>query len=158
MGCGRNTEVKAQLEAHPWADYNPDKPPPLILGFVSNVHEYMAAADILVTKAGPGTIAEAMILGLPCLLTSFIPGQEEGNISFVRDGQAGDYVSDEEPQEIADTICTWLREPEMLATMSRHAQALGRPQSTLEIASRICDGFLNLDEVILLAAEVLLYG
>eukprot|EP00971_Amphidinium_carterae_P167344 3315908-Amphidinium_carterae.1 len=64
------------------------------------------AADILVTKAGPGTIAEAMIKvlvrnmsmaleskspreccssdeALPCVLTSFVPGQEEGNVTFI---------------------------------------------------------------------------
>jgi len=39
------------------------------LGFTSNMPEYMVAADILVTKAGPGTIAEAASVGLPVLLT-----------------------------------------------------------------------------------------
>ena len=39
------------------------------LGFVNNMAEYMSAADILVTKAGPGTIAEAAAVGLPIMLT-----------------------------------------------------------------------------------------
>lgn len=39
------------------------------LGFITNMPEYMVAADILVTKAGPGTIAEAAAVGLPCMLT-----------------------------------------------------------------------------------------
>jgi 1,2-diacylglycerol 3-beta-galactosyltransferase len=42
------------------------------LGFVSNMAEYMAAADILVTKAGPGTIAEAAAVGLPLMLTRYV--------------------------------------------------------------------------------------
>ena len=39
------------------------------LGFVTNMAEYMVAADILITKAGPGTIAEAAAVGLPVMLT-----------------------------------------------------------------------------------------
>jgi len=46
-----------------------------VLGFVSDVDQYMLASDVLVTKAGPGTIAEAMICGLPIVLSSFLPGQ-----------------------------------------------------------------------------------
>ena len=39
------------------------------LGFVSNMASYMVASDVLVSKAGPGTIAEAASLGLPIMLT-----------------------------------------------------------------------------------------
>ena len=39
------------------------------LGFMSNMAEYMVASDILVSKAGPGTIAEAASVGLPIMLT-----------------------------------------------------------------------------------------
>jgi 1,2-diacylglycerol 3-beta-galactosyltransferase len=46
-----------------------------VKGFVHNIDEYMAASDLLVTKAGPGTIAEAMTRGLPIVLSSFLPGQ-----------------------------------------------------------------------------------
>ena len=47
----------------------------LIKGFVNNIDQYMAASDCLVTKAGPGTIAESMIRGLPIVLSYFLPGQ-----------------------------------------------------------------------------------
>jgi len=46
-----------------------------VRGFVDNIDEHMAASDLLVTKAGPGTIAEAMTRGLPIVLSSFLPGQ-----------------------------------------------------------------------------------
>ncbi len=39
------------------------------MGFVSNMPEYMVAADVLVSKAGPGTIAEAASVGLPVMMT-----------------------------------------------------------------------------------------
>ena len=43
----------------------------------------VVAADVLVTKAGPGTIAEAAAVGLPVMVTSFLPGQEAGNVGDV---------------------------------------------------------------------------
>jgi len=39
------------------------------------MNEWMYACDAIVTKAGPGTIAEAMICGTPILLNGYIPGQ-----------------------------------------------------------------------------------
>ena len=51
----------------------------VVRGFVDNIHEYMGACDCLV-EAGPGTIAEAMTRGLPIVLSSFLPGQEAGNV------------------------------------------------------------------------------
>lgn len=45
--------------------------------------EWMTASDMIITKAGPGTIAESLICGLPVLLNGFVPCQEEGNVPFV---------------------------------------------------------------------------
>ena len=54
-------------------------------GFVDNMEEWMAACDIVITKAGPGTIAESLIMGLPILLNGFVPCQEAGNVPYVVD-------------------------------------------------------------------------
>jgi len=56
------------------------------LGFVKNMDEWMVASDVLLSKAGPGSIAEAASVGLPIMLTSFLPGQEAGNVDVVVDG------------------------------------------------------------------------
>ena len=69
--CGHNTQTGNDLKARKW----PDNVRVVVKGFCENIDEYMAASDCLVTKAGPGTIAEAMIQGLPCVLSSFLPGQ-----------------------------------------------------------------------------------
>ncbi|RYH12825.1 hypothetical protein EON65_37230, partial [archaeon] len=47
----------------------------VVKGFVNNIDEFMAASDCLITKAGPGTIAESMIRGLPLIISSYLPGQ-----------------------------------------------------------------------------------
>ena len=78
-----------------------------VLGFVENMPVWMSAADCLVTKAGPGTIAEALACGLPMVLSDFVPGQEEGNVGYVQDHGVGVFSAD--PAEIARVVLDWLR-------------------------------------------------
>lgn len=105
------------------------------LGFVNNIAEYMVAADVLVSKAGPGTIAEAASLGLPIMLTSFLPGQEEGNLDYVVEGGFGAYCED--PNEMASTVSDWLLNEPMWAKLSRRAQKKGNSNAAAEIARDI---------------------
>ena len=66
--CGKNENAQKQLEADDWGKgVNVE-----VKGFVYNMDEYMRASDAIVTKAGPGTIAEASICGLPCMLSSYL--------------------------------------------------------------------------------------
>ena len=57
--------------------------PTLVLGFVDYMPELMRACDVVVTKAGPGAIVEALATGLPLIITGFLPGQETPNVDFV---------------------------------------------------------------------------
>lgn len=83
--CGKNKAVKHELEDATW----PLNTRVIVHGFVSNMDEWMGAVDALVTKAGPGTIAEATIRGLPVMLSGYLPGQEEGNVPYVVNGEMG---------------------------------------------------------------------
>jgi len=69
--CGRNARLLHQLRTTQW----PGGSRVVAVGFVDNVHEWMGACDIIITKAGPGTIAEALISGLPILLNGNVPCQ-----------------------------------------------------------------------------------
>ena len=69
--CGHNTKLYDEINSKKW----PKNVKVVAKKFVQNIDEYMGAADCLITKAGPGTIAEAMIRGLPIILSSFLPGQ-----------------------------------------------------------------------------------
>mmetsp|Transcript_17033 Transcript_17033/g.18394 ORF Transcript_17033/g.18394 Transcript_17033/m.18394 type:complete len:247 (+) Transcript_17033:140-880(+) len=105
----------------------------LPLGFVTRMAEYMAAADVLITKAGPGTIAEAASMGLPVLLTNFLPGQEAGNVGLVSEQGFGEY--NDRPRDIANVVTKWMQEPETyLKKMSENALAFGHPEAGKEIA------------------------
>ena len=69
--CGRNQKLLETLRAKRYASGMPVT----VTGFIDNIHEYMHASDAIVTKAGPGTIAEALISGLPILLNGNVPCQ-----------------------------------------------------------------------------------
>jgi 1,2-diacylglycerol 3-beta-galactosyltransferase len=125
-----HTQLSAFSPAHV-----PGKVKVVGLGFCDNMAEYMVAADILVTKAGPGTLAEAASVGLPVLMTSFLPGQEAGNVDFVLENGFGDYCDD--PVEIAEEVSGWLQNPQTLVQLSEKAQAVGRPDAAEEIVRDI---------------------
>jgi len=113
------------------------------LGFVANMAEYMVAADILVSKAGPGTISEAAALALPVMLTSYLPGQEEGNVDYVVDGGFGAYCQDSDPQAVGEEVAQWLNDEEKLKSMSQAAQAKGAPHAARDIVQMIGDSTLK---------------
>ncbi|MDD9950654.1 MAG: glycosyltransferase [Zetaproteobacteria bacterium] len=127
--CGNNLTLRHRLQQHAW---------PLattIHGFTHNLDEWMSAADILATKAGPGTIAESLIRGLPLLLTSFLPGQEKYNVDYVL--QHGLGVFADRPQNIAQITSQWLQQPQQLQKMSERAREIARPRAALDIAQHI---------------------
>lgn len=128
--CGRNRRLREELSAVSWPV------PAVVQGFVPNMSDWMAACDLIVTKAGPGTIAEALIRGLPIILSSFIAEQEEGNVPYVVRNGVGAYSED--PQQIAALVSDWFGpERAMLAEMSARARALGRPLATYQIVDDI---------------------
>ncbi|KAA3664862.1 MAG: galactosyldiacylglycerol synthase, partial [Chloroflexi bacterium] len=110
--AGRNETLKTELDVVTW------EIPTHIYGFVDNMPELMAASDVLVTKAGPGTICEAFIAGLPPLLSWYIPGQEAGNVTYVTHNNAGAFV--ESPLSIAQTVQTWLSQNETLRELTEN--------------------------------------
>jgi len=126
---GRNKKLKDELEVMDW------NIPTHIYGFVTNMPDLMRAADILVTKAGPGTISEAMIANLPIILYHRIPGQEEGNVSYVIDEGAGIWAP--EIKDIINTLEDWLNNPETRMTAVENAKRLARPDASRQIVQTI---------------------
>ena len=113
------------------------------LGFVTNMAEYMVAADVLVSKAGPGTISEATALSLPVMLTSFLPGQEEHNVDYVVDGGFGAFCQDSDPDSVAEEVASWLTEEDKLVKLSMAAKAKGAPFAARDIVKQIGDSTLK---------------
>jgi hypothetical protein len=83
--CGRNDELAAKLRARNW------KMPVNIIGFTKEVHRLMRAADFLIGKPGPGSIAEAMVRKLPVLIecNAWTLPQERYNAQWVEEKRVG---------------------------------------------------------------------
>jgi 1,2-diacylglycerol 3-beta-galactosyltransferase len=129
--AGRNPQLKLQLQMADW------KIPVRIFGFTREIPVLMAASDILVTKAGPSTVAEAMAMGLPMILSGYIPGQEDGNMEIVVQGKAGVYAPT--PKQMAQTLREWLAPGSLtLAEYAQAARQMGRPYAADKVADTIC--------------------
>lgn len=129
--CGKNEAVRRRVAAAPAVP----RVSLTVTGFVTNMADWMGAADCLVTKAGPGTIAEALICGLPMVLSAYLPGQEAPNVPFVVEGGVGVYRR--RPREIAAIVAGWFADPTKLECMSARALALGRANASRDIARSI---------------------
>ena len=124
--AGRNQKLQNNLEKYPW------KTPARIYGFVQEMPAFMHAADVLVTKAGPGTISEAFISGLPLILYSRLPGQEDGNVGYVVRNGAGIWAP--RPGEVVKSLRTWLDHPEQREAAREACLRLARPNASRDIA------------------------
>jgi 1,2-diacylglycerol 3-beta-galactosyltransferase len=124
--AGRNKQLQEKLSTFRWPI------PTHVYGFVKEMPDFMRAADILVTKAGPGTISEAFIAGLPLILYSRLPGQEEGNVRYVTAQGAG--VWSPRPEASAETVCEWIAFPEKRQRAAAAARRLARPEAARMIA------------------------
>lgn len=126
---GRNHQLKKSLEAQNW------NMPTKIYGFVKEMPEFMQASDILITKAGPGTISEAFIAGLPMILYSKMPGQEDGNIGYVENQGAGVWAP--HPDEMVSCIKGWLKNPDEMKRVAERSKNLAKPNASREIAKAL---------------------
>lgn len=132
---GRNAALKKKLEERVWPKQT------FLYGFERRMPEMMRAATLLVTKAGPGTITEALNAGLPMVLYSHLPGQETGNIDYVVEAGVGLWAPG--PQRSAEAVRWWLWNQEVLEAAGAACQRLARPQAAMEIAEVIAEQALQ---------------
>lgn len=124
--CGRNQRLKATLEAETWEN------PVFIYGFTHNMPDLMRASDFIVTKAGPGTIAEALNAELPIILYAKLPGQEDGNVTFVEEEGAGVWAP--KPQDVVRALTRWIMRPAERKQVVENCRRAGRPEAARKIA------------------------
>jgi processive 1,2-diacylglycerol beta-glucosyltransferase len=125
---GRNEELRRELAAQD------RKHPTHVLGFVTNMHELMAVADLLITKPGGLTSSEALAMGKPLLILNPIPGQEAANSDFLLERGAAAKVNRVEdlPYRTEQLLGT-----KKLAEMARATKALGRPNAAPDICREV---------------------
>lgn len=105
------------------------------LGFVNNMHELTAVADLMVSKPGGLTSSECLARGLPMLILDPIPGQEERNAAFLLEGGAAWQAATLDGLDYK--LGRLLSEPARLAAMRKAAARLARPDACYRIAAAL---------------------
>lgn len=107
-----------------------------VFGFSPQIADMMKAADLLVSKPGGLTVSEALAVGLPEVLFSPIPGQEEANADFlVRQGAA--LCIKAKKGAFKEVLENLLVQNGRLSEMSQAAKKLGKPEAAQTIIDSI---------------------
>ena len=102
--CGKNTSLQDSLLGRQLPQNF------TIHGFSKQLPEMLAAADLALVKASPTVLMEALSVGTFVLLYDYVPGQESGNVRFVREHGLGDYSRS--PRTIVSKIIDYLGQGE----------------------------------------------
>jgi processive 1,2-diacylglycerol beta-glucosyltransferase len=126
--CGRDRQLQRRLvrQCRHYAC------PVHVYGYVEGIADFMNAADLLVTKAGGVTTAEALALGLPLVIFRPIPGQEEANTDFLCEHGAA--ISARTTEELRAACDRLLADETLRLAMRQAARGLGRPHAARDVA------------------------
>jgi len=87
-----------------------------------------------------------MLISLSFLFdSSFLPGQEAGNVDIVLDGGFGAY--EENPKKIAEKLSAWLKDDSLVDEMSKRSAAAGNPHAASNIVKDIGEITLGIMEM-----------
>ena len=131
--AGKNEgQVRRVLEMAHTVEY-----PLRVLSFVDNVHEYMNACDILVTKAGGLTASEALAAAIPTVLVKPLPGQEERNTRYLTERRAAVRVLG--VRQLPRVVDQLARSPERRSELVGRMRALAHPGSAADVAAIVAE-------------------
>jgi len=126
--AGRNERLRRRLEeqaaAAPRRVY--------VIGFTEQMHEYMRAADLVITKPGGLTSSEALVSGLPLVIVNPIPGQETRNSDYLLEHGAAIKVNN--PRLLGHRVSEILSQPARLEALRDAALRLAKPGAAATIA------------------------
>jgi processive 1,2-diacylglycerol beta-glucosyltransferase len=128
--AGRNEKLKKQLEALPAGARHRVR----ILGFTDQIDEWMAAADLLVSKPGGLTTSEALARGVVMVVVNPIPGQESRNSDYLLENGAA--IKGNNLGTLAYKVDTLLADEGRLRQLRANVHRIARPRAAYEVAQR----------------------
>lgn len=134
--AGKNHNLEKELRQHCAGQSNWR-----VLGWVNNMHEWMLASDLLLTKPGGATVMEAAACGLPLLVFRPLPGNELRTCAWLEKWQVGIWLRS--PAEISPTVERLLNDGSGLAQLAGRMRSLARPDAAYEVARLIIAGIGN---------------
>ncbi len=129
--CGKNQAVLSSLQKRRY----PSNVTASIHGFVTTMHEMMSAADLVVTKSGGLTSAEALVKSLPMIVVDPIPGQETRNADLIIEHGAGWKAIN--LANLAYKLTNVLSSPSLLTRAREATRHLARPTAARDILNDI---------------------
>ncbi|MBU1870278.1 MAG: glycosyltransferase, partial [Candidatus Omnitrophica bacterium] len=108
-----------------------------LLSYSNNIHELMAASDLIISKPGGVTTAEVLAKKLPMIIVKPIPGQEENNTRYLT--EKGAAIKIDEPEEINSVIEELIKDASKLKRLSESAGFISKPLASLNIAKLILE-------------------
>lgn len=130
--CGKNNRLKEKLDDQDFPDYVH------VIGYCDNVHVYMDASDIVITKPGGLTVSEALAKHKPIILTEPIPGQEDQNIDYLVNYGLALRATDNVP--VSEILFNLFHFPQKLELMNQAVNLFARTDAT----QKICDFIYSL--------------
>lgn len=106
-----------------------------VFSFVDNISELMEISDLVVTKAGGMTTAEALVKGLPMLIVDPIPGHESMNTEYL--ANRGAAIAIEDYDHIHEKMNNLFDSKNALRNMRGNISQIARPDSAIDIAKLI---------------------
>jgi processive 1,2-diacylglycerol beta-glucosyltransferase len=107
------------------------------LGYVTDIRRLMAAADVLVTKAGGMTLAEALAAEVPLVVFGSLPGQERRNERFA--SRCGVALVARSRDELRQAVERALAEPALLERLRRQTRRLRRPDASRRVVRAVLE-------------------
>src|SRR5512147_2604888 len=108
------------------------------LGYTKVIERVMAASDLAITKPGGLTTSECLAMGLPMIVVSPIPGQEERNADFLLENGAALKACD--AGALAFRVASLLDDPNRLETLRKNALKLGKPDAARSVLDTVLAG------------------
>ena len=100
-------------------------------GFTTTIEINMAASDLAISKPGGLTTSECLAMGLPMIVISPIPGQEERNADYLLEN--GIALKAHNAAVLEFKLAALLKNPLKLCEMRKAATSIGRPNAAMDI-------------------------
>jgi processive 1,2-diacylglycerol beta-glucosyltransferase len=131
--CGRSEELRKKI-ARLANRRGPHGASLAVVGYTTEMDEYMAAADLAVGKPGGLTTSEALARGLVMVVVNPIPGQESRNADYLLEHGAA--IKANNLATLGFKMQQLLSQPARLKELKENARKIGRPRAAFDIVQR----------------------
>jgi processive 1,2-diacylglycerol beta-glucosyltransferase len=133
--AGRNEELRARLVSLITHSRQKSRVEVNVVGYTTEMDEYMSASDLILGKPGGLTTSEALAKGLILVIVNPIPGQEERNSDHLL--EEGVAIRCNNLPALAFKIDRLLADERRLGEMRSNVRRLARPNAATDIVSQL---------------------